>query len=831
MRRPAWLVSTGVAAKIRKAVSETTHLSLRATHFDDQHVIRSSIALLTPFLALAIALISWRFLYPYAWFLFYPAVFVSALLGGRRLGLIATVISTSFIWWFFLPPAGSLRIEPRHLLAIGVFFSTGVAFAYFQERLTRAIMAKSQQQQLVADLQRMTELQQRLKESIADTRIFSALVENSSDFIGVADPEGKPTYLNPAGRRMVGLSPDDRVEDTTIPDYYTPDQRSFAESVIVESMQRTGRWQGETYFRHWQTGRAIPVSDRHFMVRDPETAEVLGMATITRDISEIRQVEEKLQRTNEELVEAWEFLENVLESSTEYSIIAKDLERRILAWNEGAARNYGYTASEVVGRSSDMLHDPEEVRSGAVAALHQQALEQGKATGLFHRRRKDGSEFVARVMITRRNDARGNAVGYLLVSHDVTAEQRQLERQRFLAEVGAALQASLDYTTTIDQIAKLVVGFMGDGCAIDVLEDRGALKRARVVHTDPGEAKLAKALEQFLPERPHPVWEVLDNGRPLLFKEISCELLRSIAKNQEHLSLLESLHGESAILVPILLHGRTIAVLTIVSCRADRRYGPEDLSLAEELARRASLALDNSRLYEVAQEAIQARDHVLGVVAHDLRNPLGTILVASTLLRRHAVGHEQRAPKPVDSIERAAKRMNRLIQDLLDVTRIEAQRLPIEAASVSARQTISEAVEAQRALAESASLELALDLEPTLPEVWADRDRLHQIFENLIGNAIKFTPPRGLIVVGASSRGAEVLFWIKDNGLGIAPSHLPHLFDRFWQKDEVRRRGTGLGLPIVKGLVEAHGGRVWVESTLGMGSSFYFTIPVANPRA
>ena len=177
------------------------------------------------------------------------------------------------------------------------------------------------------------------------------------------------------------------------------------------------------------------------MIRDLETGEVLGMATITRDISSLREAQDQLRRTNDELAEAQEFLENVLESSTEYSIIAKDLERRVLAWNAGAARNYGYTPAEIVGRFSEILHMPEDIRSGRVAAVHQRALEKGHAVGLFRRRRKDGTEFLARVMVTRRNDARGKAIGYLIVSHDVTAEQRHVEEQRFLA--GSARRCNL----------------------------------------------------------------------------------------------------------------------------------------------------------------------------------------------------------------------------------------------------------------------------------------------------------------------------------------------------------------------------------------------------
>jgi signal transduction histidine kinase len=259
-------------------------------------------------------------------------------------------------------------------------------------------------------------------------------------------------------------------------------------------------------------------------------------------------------------------------------------------------------------------------------------------------------------------------------------------------------------------------------------------------------------------------------------------------------------------------------------------YEPADLQLAEELARRAAVSVENARLYHAARRATQARDDVLVIVAHDLRNPLNTILVQANLLRRHMAEPERHSQKPAEVIERAATRMNRLIEDLLDVTRLEAGRLSVEPARVHAQRVVSEAVEAQRPLATSASLELRLELAADLPEVWADRDRLLQIFENLIGNALKFTKPSGRITVGAAPREGQVLFWVTDTGSGIAAENLPHLFDRFWQAKKGERRGAGLGLPIVKGLIEAHGGRIWVESLPGQGSTFFFTIPTA-PQA
>jgi len=171
-----------------------------------------------------------------------------------------------------------------------------------------------------------------------------------------------------------------------------------------------------------------------------------------------------------------------------------------------------------------------------------------------------------------------------------------------------------------------------------------------------------------------------------------------------------------------------------------------------------------------------------------------------------------------------------LIQDLLDVAVMESGQLTIERARLSARELIVGAVDTQRPLASSSSLELRVDLDREIPDVFGDRHRLLQVFENLIGNAIKFTKAGGRITVGAASRDHEVIFRVADTGSGIAPENLPRVFDRFWQAASATRQGAGLGLPITKGIVEAHGGRIWVESTPERGTTISFTIPEATPE-
>jgi signal transduction histidine kinase len=284
--------------------------------------------------------------------------------------------------------------------------------------------------------------------------------------------------------------------------------------------------------------------------------------------------------------------------------------------------------------------------------------------------------------------------------------------------------------------------------------------------------------------------------------------------------------------VPLRARGRLLGGLLLISSTPTRRYAAVDLDLAKELSLRAALAIDNARLYETARRATQARDDVLGIVAHDLRNPLGAIVMQATLLRRPGAEPERRTRKPFEAIERAAGRANRLIQDLLDVTKLEAGRLSCEPSGLAARKIAADTVEAHEPLASSASVLLRLDMPEHLVDVWADRDRLQQVFENLIGNALKFTPAQGFIFFRAKPHPDElVLFSVTDSGPGIPKENLKDIFNPYWQAKRAERLGAGLGLPIARGIVESHGGKIWVESEPGKGTTFFFTLPAARGAA
>jgi signal transduction histidine kinase/CheY-like chemotaxis protein len=287
----------------------------------------------------------------------------------------------------------------------------------------------------------------------------------------------------------------------------------------------------------------------------------------------------------------------------------------------------------------------------------------------------------------------------------------------------------------------------------------------------------------------------------------------------EH-ALNEGLAGAKVWCLPLSVGD---ALLGLVCLRPAEHAAPELPPRLAALAEYAASAVATQVTSDGLARSLRARDEVLGIVAHDLRNPLNVIAAASSSLHHRLPDLLSR--RPVERIMRAAQRAEHLIRDLLDISAIEAGRFSIEKRQLDTASIILAAIDSQQGLAASSSVILASDLSPGLPWIDADEERILEVLENLVGNAIKFTMAGGTTTVGASAKDAELLIWVKDTGPGVAKAQLPHLFDRFWQGSKGDRRGAGLGLTICRAIVEAHGGRIWAESELGEGTTVFFTLP------
>ena len=509
------------------------------------------------------------------------------------------------------------------------------------------------------------------------------------------------------------------------------------------------------------------------------------------------------------------------------AVIVLDSERRIALWNDGAGKIFGYDREEVLGRPIEMLM-PERFRErhrehvARFANGPDGARRMGERDLEIFGRRKNGEEFPADAAIAKLHIESQTIL--TVTVRDATKQKRIESDQRLLAETGQLLASRLDYEETITRIVTLMAQNLADVAVLYIRGEDGAIRRARAVTRDPSLSWFADLLlaNEFVASPGHPACEVIATKHSVL-KEADPSMLSSLAHSEEHLRALRSIELKSVMAVPLLTGDVCLGALLLESSTRD--YVPDDLPLAEEIGRRTALLIENANLHRTARRAIHARDDVLAIVAHDLRNPLGAIVMEADFLQsgEYAATH---GPKDSGAVlERSAKRMMRLIRDLLDATRIETGELSLDRSQVGVADAVADFAKSQEALVSSKGIELRVDIAPDVGKIVADRDRLFQALENLVGNAVKFTERDGRITIGAAPKNGEVLFRVEDTGAGIAKEALPFLFDRYSEEKKTEQAGTGLGLPIVKGIVDAHGGKVRVESRVGEGTSISFTIP------
>jgi signal transduction histidine kinase len=400
-------------------------------------------------------------------------------------------------------------------------------------------------------------------------------------------------------------------------------------------------------------------------------------------------------------------------------------------------------------------------------------------------------------------------------------------RQRFLAEASRVLAESMDYEATLKVVARLAVPDIADWCVVDVLQTDGSLARVAIEHKDPDRRTLARRLQDEFPPRadaPSGPTHVTRTGRMEFETHIPDALLRDIAPEPERLRILSELGLQSYISVPLATRGRILGTITLFT-ETGRVFESDDAMMAEDLARRAATAIDNARLYEEARRAVRSRDDMLAIVTHDLRTPLAAIVTAAALeiaaARDDAVGETTR--RRAESIQRSAQHMSRLIRDLSALGQMDAGRFAIERSPIDPAALVRDVVEALAPVAARHQSSLRAQILAPSPPLSCDGDRMVQVLSNLVSNAIAVGAPS--ITVSADARPAGVLFTVSDTGPGIEADDLPRMFDRYWRAASTSYKGTGLGLPIAKGIVDAHGGRIWVESEIGSGSTFRVLLP------
>jgi PAS domain S-box-containing protein len=520
-------------------------------------------------------------------------------------------------------------------------------------------------------------------------------------------------------------------------------------------------------------------------------------------------------------------LRAIYESALDAFLIADD-EGRYLSANPAACALLGAAEADIRGRRVSDFMAPGFDFSQAWRAF----LEEGSGRGDLTLVRADGSsrtvEFnaIANVLPGR----------HLSILRDVTDRKRAEDALELLAETGQLFSESLDYLATLQNVARLAVPLLADWCMLDLLSEEGVLERVITVHADPAKQPLVEDLKRFPPrvDTALSTAAILRSGQPLLIAELTAEQLEGASRSAEHLRAIQALEPRSVLAVPLVARGRALGVWRFLRSHPGQPYSEADLRLAESLARRAALAIDNARLYRQAEAANQAKDRFLAMLSHELRTPLTPVLALVSKLEAGASpGNELH--RGLALIRKNVELEARLIDDLLDLTRIARGKIELHQEVTHVHPLLWHAIEVCCAEpVASGRLSVETDLRAPEPRAWGDGPRLTQVFWNLLSNAVKFTPAGGTIRVRTATDPTEpdgtLLVEVSDTGAGIEPEVLPRIFDAFAQGrlDTAQQLGgLGLGLAISKAILDGHGGSLsaWSEGR-GRGTTFTVRLPL-----
>jgi PAS domain S-box-containing protein len=713
------------------------------------------------------------------WSLYYPAVFLASWLGGFRAGIGATMLSTALLWWYFMPPEQTLfKSNPRAYLTAITFVVLGCVVSALHRKLRR--LTRDFAMALIASRQ----LTERLERLVEERRMLMTLIENTPDFIGFADEHATPIYINPGGRRMIGLDATFPPRVTRIPEFFPPELHDFANNVIVREVFAHGQWQGETRLRNWKTQETIPVSMHAFQMRDPDTNALRGIGTVTRDISSVMRSRDESEAANKrlttalhDLAESQHFLQAVLDHSPN-GIIIKGLDGRYRLINNGLEMLTGVSAAAAEGKTDfDLFSHPVAERFRANDKI---VLDTGAPLVTEERTElKDG----ARVFLVNKfplvDDQRRIfaicAIWTDITEHKRTEEAlrqtaRDLREAQRVAHVGSWSWDLHEKMTWSEETYRIFGRDPKVPLPIPFTPGAGIFTPESTEQLRTGVEKLAAG------EGPY---------------EMQLEFVRPDGTTGWVAARGENIRDE---------HGKIVAISGTV----------EDITTVKELQR--------------------MREEWTTVIAHDLRQPIGFIEMASEFLpTMHAGVVTGREKDMANRIQSAAHTLARMVDDLLDMSLLEADRLKLERDWVDPRNLIRETISRLSHLTKDRQVRVRD--EGGLIPVYVDPMRIGQVLGNLVSNAVKYGDKDSEILVQLCRKKGQVEVSVTNQGKGIDPQDMPKIFGRFARSKSAPNwgvRGLGLGLYIANGVIKAHGGRMWAESTPGKTTTFHVTLPTVG---
>ncbi len=781
-------------------------------------------------------------------------------------------------------------------------------------------------------------------------QLQASLIELAYDAIIVRAPASMIISWNRGAERLYGWTAQEAIGKVTHELLQTrfPASREFLDRFLATGEQ----WEGELVHTR-KDGTEVIVESRQVVTRDAQN-QPIAILEFNRDITE-----------RENQVEEARFQLAALVESADIPIIGKTREGIITSWNRAAERMYGYSAEEAVGQPITLIFPPD--RQDEFLKIMQR-ITRGERVDLYEteRVRKDGTIVPVSVTISPIYDSEARIIGASTITHDITERKRIEAQEQFLTEVSKVLSSTLDYQETLANIARLVVPQLADWFAVDLANADGHLELIEIAHKDAAQVRWARELRERYPidpDAPAGLPRVVRTGESELYPEITDEMLVAGARDEEELNLARQIGYSSAIVVPLVARGRTIGVVSFVATESGKHYDERDLDLAEEVGRRAGVALDNARLYREAQQSrdqldiilqgvadgivvyasdsrliyaneaaaqmngygsvkellaaplhsIRSRyklideegqpfhhsqlphqrvfagepeaqaiigytkagtrqperwslvksrpvrdesgqvamvisiihditermiverrkDEFISMTSHELRTPVTSLKgFTNVLQRRMAKQGDRQGLHYLARMDAQLDRLTALISDLLDISRMQSGKLELRVEPFDLDALIDETVEN----AQAATLTHHLLIEGrTGAQVFGDKERLGQVFVNLLTNSIKYSPRAAKVMVRLFLDGdqTQAIVSVQDFGIGIDKTHHEKIFERFYQVTDPEEKtypGLGIGLYISREIVARHHGRMWVESSKGEGATFFVALPLPSQR-
>ncbi len=593
-------------------------------------------------------------------------------------------------------------------------------------------------------------------------------------------------------------------------------QQCLAGAVEVCEEDRYERANGKVDWLRWE---ARPWWNDH--------GEIGGILILSEVITHRKQAEEALRQSEEQ------FRRAIIDAPIPVIMHAED--GTILQVSNAWVQLSGYRPEEIptlddwLARAYGAQADQ---RKAEIQKLYQ--LAQGTVERELTIRTRSGEKRVWHFSISAPGWLRDGRRYLVSMATDVTDRQRAEQTARFVADASAALAGLVDRRSTLQKLARHAVPFFADWCAVDLIDEDGLVQRVAVAHKDPAKVELANEFARRFPPRPdaaHGVGAILRSGQPDIVPQITDALLEQTVPDEERRRLLRELGVRSYMGVPIRVRGKIVGVITFATAESGHHYDDLDLAVAEDVADRAGIAIDNAQLYAELQRSDRLKDEFLAMLAHELRNPLAPIRNALYIMKQPAADRTMLA-QVREMAERQVQHMARLLDDLLDVSRVSRGTIELRRQEMDLAALAGRTVEALQSLVSERHQQLSVSLSPQPVWVLADPTRLEQILSNLLHNSIKYTDPGGHIHLSIERERQQAVIRVRDDGIGIPPDMLPRIFDLFVQADRRLDRskgGIGIGLTLVKRLVEMHGGTVEAHSAgTGQGSEFVVRLPLLS---